>query len=181
MAIENYDKSSLLNKLKQEFEITEFNFGDDASKSHAKQQMLSGMKKEFENTRAAFGIYSAGGSFYLAVLKNTAAMDNAEKNKSDAWKSLDVAVLHKLILEKHLGLDEKRLAAGKNVKYIKDTITAIDDLIAEVDNGKKQAAFFMNPPKLEQINAVADQDERMPQKATYFYPKLYTGFTVNKF
>jgi uncharacterized protein (DUF1015 family) len=38
----------------------------------------------------------------------------------------------------------------------------------------------MNPPKIEQIQKVADAGEKMPQKSTYFYPKMYTGLTVNK-
>jgi uncharacterized protein (DUF1015 family) len=181
MGLDNFDSAGLLEELKEEFQISEFKFNNDSEKQQAKQKTLSGMKEAFEKDIAAFGIYPGGDSFYLAELKDRSAMDEMVKDKSTAWKSLDVAVLHKLILEKHLGLDEKQLAAGKNVKYIKDTSTAIDDLISEVDNKQKQAAFFMNPPKLERIEEVADEGEKMPQKSTYFYPKLYTGFTIDKF
>ena len=99
---------------------------------------------------------------------------------SSAWRSLDVAVLHKLILEGLLGIDEKKLAGESNMEYVKDTPNAIDDSIARVDAGKKQVVFFMNPPKIEQIQKVADAGEKMPQKSTYFYPKMYTGLTINK-
>ena len=89
-----------------------------------------------------------------------------------------MAVLHKLVLEKLLGVDEKRLA--NHIKYVKDTDNAIDESIAEVDRGEQQVAFFMNPPKIEQIRMVAAAGERMPQKSTYFYPKIYTGLAINK-
>lgn len=181
MGLDNFDSAKLLKELEEEFEVIEFKFNNDSEKQQAKQKMLSGMKEAFEKASAAFGIYTGGDSFYLALLKDRSAMDTVVKDKSAAWKSLDVAVLHKLIMEKHLGLDEKQLAAGKNVQYIKDTSTAIDDLIADVDSKHKQAAFFMNPPRLERIEQVADEGEKMPQKSTYFYPKLYTGFTIDKF
>jgi uncharacterized protein (DUF1015 family) len=89
-------------------------------------------------------------------------------------------VLHKLILEKLLGIGEKQLAGGSRLEYIKDADNAIDESIAKVDSGQKQAAFFTNPVKMQQIKMVTDSSEKMPQKSTYFYPKIYTGLTINK-
>ena len=54
------------------------------------------------------------------------------------------------------------------------------ELIEQVDAGDKQIALLMNPPRTEQIQMVADTGEKMPQKSTYFYPKVYTGLTINK-
>ena len=107
-------------------------------------------------------------------------MDAVAPDKSEHWKSLDVAVLHKLIIEKHLGIDEKGLAEGANIEYVKDTGEGIDDSIKQVDKGAKQAALFMNPTKMKQIEMVTATGERMPQKSTFFYPKVYTGLVINK-
>jgi uncharacterized protein (DUF1015 family) len=107
-------------------------------------------------------------------------MDSAAPDMSRFWKSLDVSVLQKLILERLLGIGEKELADGKNIEYIKDTENAIDESIAKVDGGEKQAAFFTNPVKIEQLKMVTAAGEKMPQKSTYFYPKMYTGLTINK-
>jgi uncharacterized protein (DUF1015 family) len=63
---------------------------------------------------------------------------------------------------------------------VKDTPNAIADSIARIDAGQKQAAFFMNPVKMQQLKKVTEAGERMPQKSTYFYPKVYTGLTINK-
>ena len=63
---------------------------------------------------------------------------------------------------------------------MKDTPDAIDQSISQVDAGHKQAAFFMNPVKMQQLIMVTDAGEKMPQKSTYFYPKVYTGLTIQK-
>ena len=99
---------------------------------------------------------------------------------SPAYRSLDVAVLHKLCLEKLLGIDEEVLTKGENLQYVRGTPTAIDDSISQIDATLKQAAFFMNPIKMHQLIHVTDAGERMHQKSTYFYPKMYTGLTINK-
>jgi len=99
---------------------------------------------------------------------------------SSAWRTLDVSILHKLILEKILGIDEEKLAKGENLEYVKDTPNAIEESISQVDAGHKQAAFFMNPIKMQQLKLVTEAGERMPQKSTYFYPKIFTGLTIQK-
>ena len=138
------------------------------------------MKTEFEADRNAFGIYLGDGAFYVAVLRDKKSMDAVSPNMSEHWKSLDVAVLHKLIIEKHLGIGEKGLAEGGNIEYVKDTGDAIDDSINQVDKGAKQAALFVNPTKMKQIELVTAAGERMPQKSTFFFPKVYTGLVINK-
>jgi len=178
--LDNFDMEKLLVELKNNFEIKEFRFISPQTKDDSRQKMLAQMKAEHDGHRSAFGIYAGGSAFYVAVLKDKSAMDVDAPNMSLAWRTLDVSVLHKLILEKLLGIDEEKLAEGQNLKYVKDTPNAVDKSIAEIDAGQKQAAFFMNPPKIQQIQEVADQGERMPQKSTYFYPKIYTGLIINK-
>ncbi|MDD5326725.1 MAG: DUF1015 domain-containing protein [Phycisphaerae bacterium] len=179
--IEAFDSAELIARLKEDFEITEYKFGcqgDD--KANAKQKMLAQMRTEYGRDEIAFGIYNGGNAFYTAVLKNKQAMESVSPNMSVYWRSLDVSVLHKLILEKLLGIDEKQLAAGSRLEYIKDNDNAIDESIAKVDSGQKQAAFFTNTVKMQQIEKVVAAGEKMPQKSTYFYPKVYTGLTINK-
>jgi len=66
------------------------------------------------------------------------------------------------------------------VEYIKDAGNAVDESIAKVDVGRKQVAFFVNPPTMQQLKMVTAAGEKMPQKSTYFYPKMYTGLTANR-
>ncbi len=179
--LENFSFDTLLAGLGKNFKVTEILVNSAQSKTEAKQKMLAAMKAEHRNGRNAFGIYGPNGRFYLAVLKDIRAMDSVAANMSSAWRALDVSVLHKLILEELLGIDEAKLAAGENLQYVKDTPDAVEESIAQVDTGAKQVAFFMNPVTIGQLQKVTDTGERMPQKSTYFYPKVYTGLTINKF
>ena len=79
-----------------------------------------------------------------------------------------------------LGIGEKQLAEATNVRYIKGTDNAAEHSIEEVDAGRCQLAAFLNPTKMRQIQMVTDAHETMPQKATFFYPKVFTGLTINK-
>jgi uncharacterized protein (DUF1015 family) len=51
----------------------------------------------------------------------------------------------------------------------------VEEAVAAVDSGRAQAAFLLRPPTIEQVRAVAERGETMPQKSTYFFPKLTSG------
>ncbi|NIP26285.1 MAG: DUF1015 family protein [Phycisphaerae bacterium] len=178
--LDNFELDKLIVALEENFEITEFEFDSSQTKIEAKQKMLGRMKAEHDEDKNALGIYGGSNAFYTAVLKDKQVMDSVASNMSSGWKSLNVSVLHKLVLEKLLGIGEKELARGGNVEYIKDAGSAVDESIAKVDTGEKQVAFLVNPPKMVQLKMVTDVGEKMPQKSTYFYPKVYTGLTINK-
>jgi uncharacterized protein (DUF1015 family) len=178
--LENFSIKKLITDLKENFEITEHLFDSDTVKAEARRKMLAQMKTECGKDKNAFGIYGGNKAFYIAVLKDKRAIDSVSPNTSSAWKLLDVSVLHKLILEKLLGIDDKQLASGAKLEYVKDTDNAINELIAKVDKGQSQAAFFLNPVKMEQLKMVTDAGEKMPQKSTYFYPKMHSGLVINK-
>ena len=178
--LENFDTKKLIEELGERFRITRFEFDSAQTKERAEQDMLEQMRAEHDKDESAFGIYGSDNAFYMAVLKDKCMMDSVVPDMSPAWKTLDVSILHKLILEELLGIDQERLAEGENLQYVKDTPNAIADSIARIDAGQKQAAFFMNPVKMQQLKMVTEAGERMPQKSTYFYPKVYTGLTINK-
>jgi uncharacterized protein (DUF1015 family) len=178
--LDNFQFGELIEALKENFDITEFRFQTPAAKAEAREKMSAMMETLYDEDRNAFGIYGGYDAFYVAVLKDGHAMDLVASGMSNAWKSLNVSVLHKLALEKLLGIGEKELAEGGHIEYIKDTGSAIDELIAKVDTGAKQIAFFVNPPKMQQLVMVTDAGEKMPQKSTYFYPKMNTGLTISK-
>jgi len=179
--LQNFDLPTFLQQLREDFDVTDYPFDSQQAKALAEQKMLDHLRAEHQKNRNAFGIYSKAGAFHLAVLRNKCIMDSVIPNKSRAWRALDVAVLHKLILEKLLAIDEEKLAEGTNLEYVKDTPNAVQQSIRRVDTGEVQIAFFMNPLKLQQLKRVTDAGERMPQKSTYFYPKIYSGLTINKF
>lgn len=97
-----------------------------------------------------------------------------EGSQSRAWKSLDVTVLHVLILEKLLGIAMGDLATTDKVAYTRDSLEACD----KVNSGEAQAAFLMARPSVREIEAVSLAREKMPQKSTFFYPKLLSGLVM---
>ncbi len=122
-----------------------------------------------------YGLY-LGGEFTLMVLKDEAdAAKLMRPDASDDWKRLDVSIIH-AILEHLLGIDKKKLEEETNVAYERYA----DLAVKMVDEGRYQMAIFLNPTKAWQVAKIAENGERMPQKSTDFYPKLYTGLVINK-
>ena len=91
-----------------------------------------------------------------------------------AVQRLDVSLLHGLVLEKVLGITKDAQAAQTNLRYVKDTQKTLDQIGA----GEGQVGLLMSAPTLEQVKHVADLGEVMPQKSTYFFPKLASGLVL---
>lgn len=125
--------------------------------------------------KTAFIMAAPGGEFYLLTLKNREAMSPLSQEHCEAWRELDVSVLQVLVLQDLLGLDREKMAGQTNLTYTREVVTAIDAL----QNGSGQLAFLLNPTRVEQITAVASAGDKMPQKSTYFHPKLLTGLIIN--
>ena len=124
--------------------------------------------------KKAFGFYTGGEEATLLTLKDEAVMDALLPELSEASRRLDVTVLHTLILEQRLHIDKANMAAQRNLTYTRST----EEALKSVNRGESQCAFLLNPTRVEEIGAVAAAGEKMPQKSTYFYPKLITGLTM---
>ncbi|MHB8845214.1 MAG: DUF1015 domain-containing protein [Nitrospirota bacterium] len=124
----------------------------------------------------AFGMRVKGEhSYYLLTLRNEQDMDAVIPGRSPAYRHLDVSILHHLIIDRLLGIKMDTHKLGLNIEYIKDA----DDAVNRVADGSVEIIFLMNPTKVTEVRDVAAVGERMPQKATYFYPKLLSGLVVN--
>lgn len=173
--LEIFDKEKLLEEIKQYFDLEGFDNKDD---------MFNLMDKMFIEKRHSFGLFMDDGKFYAFTLKDANIMDSLLSDKSPELRSLDVAILHTLVLDKMLGIDKEKLLQGTMkgggfVSYIKGIGDAVDESIKTV-KGSSQAVFFMNPTRVEEVEAVSNNFECMPQKSTFFHPKIWTGFTINK-
>jgi uncharacterized protein (DUF1015 family) len=98
-----------------------------------------------------------------------------QSSHSTAWNELDVAVVHTLLLKDLLGISQQDVTAGKHIRYTRDAQEAFQ----AVKTGEAQGALLLNATQVSQICDVAQADDRMPQKSTYFYPKLITGLVIN--
>ncbi|HEY5382055.1 MAG TPA: DUF1015 domain-containing protein [Acidobacteriaceae bacterium] len=95
-------------------------------------------------------------------------------NLSPRQAALDVTQLHKVAIEKLLGLDEETVRAGNNIRYYREA----GESIARVASGKADVAFLIKPVTLDQMKDISLNLEVMPQKSTDFYPKLLSGLAM---
>jgi uncharacterized protein (DUF1015 family) len=114
------------------------------------------------------------GGFRLR-LEDTARLDEALAGRSDAYRSLDAAILEELVLKGILGMSAEDIAAKRGIGYT----PSIDEALSMLDAGDYQAAFLLRPTPVDQVRAVAAAGETMPPKSTYFFPKLLTGIVFN--
>lgn len=99
----------------------------------------------------------------------------AQSGHSEAWNTLDVAIAQMLILEDLLGISQQAMTAAQYVRFTSEANMALQ----EVREGRSQAALLLNATPQRQVCDVAQADDRMPQKSTYYYPKLGTGLVIN--
>ncbi len=174
--LEDFSVERLFEGIGEYFDIKSFDNKDD---------MFRLMEEKFRRGEHAFGLFVNDGKFYTLVLRDESVMDEVLPDKSRELRRLDVSILHSLILDRVLGIDKEKLAQGSMsgrggyVVYIKGIGNAVDEAIAAVRSGA-QAVFFMNPTRVEEVEAVSKNFEVMPQKSTFFQPKVWTGFTINK-
>jgi uncharacterized protein (DUF1015 family) len=133
-------------------------------------------KMREERERHVFGFYAGAGKFYLLRMNLSARKDPLLLKHSEAYRELDVSILHSLLLERYLGIDEGKLEAQTNIDYMRER----ESCIRLIDDSKYQAAFFLNPTTAEQMQRIASSGERMPQKSTDFFPKLLSGLVFMK-
>jgi len=123
-------------------------------------------------TEHVLGIYKDK-KYWLLRLKNIKLLDRMIVDKSIGFRSLDVSILNYIVLKKILGVNlenKEKLIFSPNR----------EELIELVNNEPSLVAFFLNPVKIQQIISLALNNEKMPAKTTYFYPKVLSGLVMNK-
>jgi uncharacterized protein (DUF1015 family) len=112
---------------------------------------------------------------YRLRLASNPALDQALAGRSEAYRTLDAAILEELVLKGILGMSAGDIAAKRGIGYT----PSIDAARAKLEAGDYQAAFLLRPTPIEQVREVAAAGETMPPKSTYFFPKLLTGLVFN--
>lgn len=156
-------ESELIEKLSKYFEIIECRDLSD----------LMGRLDEKASESYYYGFFGGEKYVLLRPLSEVSLRGLIDPSKKEEWKDLDVSVLHAAVFSKILSLKE----AEGTITYVKDA----EDGVSLVGSGTHSCVFYMNPTKMDQLKKVAEAGEVMPQKSTYFYPKLLTGLVINKF
>ena len=115
-----------------------------------------------------------GRKYWLLTLADEAAMQQAAPKQSAAWRELDVAVLHTLVIDHVLGISLDRVAGEQHISYHRDAREA-EQL---VKTGDANCCFFLRATQPLQVCEVARAGDVMPQKSTDFYPKMLSGLAM---
>ncbi len=109
---------------------------------------------------------------YTLTLRDPGVMDSAvTAPHCAAWRRLDVSILQTLVLDRCLGIGWQDLAHTPDVAYTRDEAEAV----AKVADGTYQLACLLQNPQVTEVRDVASAGDKMPQKSTFFYPKLWSG------
>jgi len=161
--------NNCLIELKKYFTIEEKKFDKKDAKTLSKK-IIEDIKTKDKHK---FALYTKD-KYIVLTLKNEKTMDDFAPDRSKTWRTLDVSILHKVVLEHAMGINQDNLE--DHVKY-----TRVDEeAIKYVNQGKYDFSFFMNATKINELKAIADSGEHMPQKSTYFLPKMLSGLVAYK-
>lgn len=143
-------------------------------KKEDEKSMIKDLQENKE--KHAFGMYvRENDSYYLLILKDD-KLKEAKEICGFQYK-LDITLLHKLILERILKITGEDLKRQTKFHYVKGSE---EETLKELKNKKYQFGFFLNPTKLSQVIELTKHNELLPQKSTFFYPKVYSGLVIYK-
>jgi uncharacterized protein (DUF1015 family) len=169
-SLQGFTAAGLLEKARELFIV------DKIENGVAKPQLIRKAVTDTENHQPAFAVVFPGEShawrFTLDPQSNSMVLGLASKTIA----KLDVTLLHSLVLERILGITPAAQEAQTNLRYVKDTAKAI----AEAGKPGTQAVFLMTPSGVDKVKQVCDGGEIMPQKSTYFFPKIASGLVINR-
>jgi len=139
--------------LEAEFELKEFDKPDILA------QAVEDSKRE------AFGLW--------IPKRNTCLLATRKKHEPSAnpMDDLPVYIVQEHVLKTLLGYTPDMIDNKVNIEYVKGT----DQTKAAMSTGDYQACFFVKPPTVQQVMAIAQTGHKMPHKSTYFYPKIWSG------
>ncbi len=166
--LSEFDAEKIINECRNYFTVAE---------APDEGRMQAALNKAYDEGKKAFALYVGAGKCFVMTLKDETAVKKLLPDMSDAYCGLDVSVLHSLVLERIFGIDKENMANQKNLGYTRSR----EEALRAVDMDGADCSFILNPTKVSEIRDVAAAGEKMPQKSTYFYPKLITGLVMNRF
>ncbi len=165
------DREKILNKLSKYFTIK------TCSRKQGKidyKKLSESIKEQLETPSQHQFAMVFKDAYYIFTLKDESVMDAFAKEQSKTWRTLDVSILHKIIIEHVLGISQDTLE--DHIKYTRDD----EEAIRFIDEGSFSFSFMLNATKIDELKAIAEAGEHMPQKSTYFLPKMLSGLVMYK-
>ncbi|HEX9290653.1 MAG TPA: DUF1015 domain-containing protein [Anaeromyxobacteraceae bacterium] len=121
-------------------------------------------------------VSASDGKGRILTLRDDADLSGVPLPSNVTVRDLDVTALHTIVFQHLLGLSPRSQEMGENVRYEMDA----GEVVTRTLSGEYQLGFLVNPTPMWQVQAVAESGETMPQKSTFFYPKLASGLVMRK-
>ncbi|HEV2417510.1 MAG TPA: DUF1015 domain-containing protein [Terriglobia bacterium] len=170
-SLRGFDWAKFASEAKATFEWTELDATSAlANSGKVLQDQLAAAGRKLPSVAA----YAGNGKLALLSLRPEFNLAQALPDLSEKQRHLDVIILHRLLIERDLGISLEDVKQEKNLRYYR----ALPEAVGEVDAGKAQICFLMNPTPIEAVRDIAFAGQVMPQKSTDFYPKLLSGLTI---
>ena len=164
--VSGLDQKAFKKELEEAFDVSVYKRNDSSLEA------LRLKIKEESKHGPSFGcVFPKQNDVLIASLKKGSDLKKCGLGDEEVLYALDVHVLHTLVLEKILGIDKKAQEAKTNIYYIRK----LGDALNRTDDGEGQVCFIMNDSPVQQMVDVSDKGLVMPQKSTFFYPKVATG------
>jgi uncharacterized protein (DUF1015 family) len=169
-----WDPDSLLRQAQAFFHVSSYEDSETGENAWQAALEAGNGRKEIP-----IGFYYHGAQrFYLLQAKpDKTASYLADQGFPELFHHLHLVVLDQVILKHLLGLSEAFLADEENIHFKHNLSEALSVIRAR----DYEAAFLINPTRIEQVQAVASAGLVMPHKSTYFYPKVGSGMIIHPF
>jgi len=159
--LKEFEPDSFLNNIQEHFSVKKFG---PASNSGSVLSDFMNRLQEKNREQLSIGLCTKDNLYELDL-----------KTPDDENKH-DVDILQKYVLEETLGITTEEVRKGEFLTYTRSEEEALNLVL----DGEAQASFILTPSSKEQIMKTAQQGEKLPQKSTFFYPKLVSGLILNK-
>lgn len=170
--LHGFQTETFLTRLRHYFEIETASFPLETRDGRLAARDALAARGRQQHT---LGFYFGGSELHFLTLRDDQVMDQFFEPKAPkVLRLLDVSVLHRLVLEDLLNLTPG--GDPGEVSYVR----SLDEVFAEVQAGGSQLAVLMNPTCMKDVRDVANAGEKMPQKSSYFDPKLLSGLVFQK-
>lgn len=154
-----FNPNPILNQLREFFEVTEVTF--DRMPIYARLQQ----------TPRTYGFVIGSLQFLLRLRDEIDPLTDIDLSLPDSVKALDYTILHYFVFEKVFGVPYDQQRMTNNVQYLKDAGLALKQAVTY----RHRLAFIMPGTTMVQMMDVCKSGALMPQKSTYFYPKVVCG------
>jgi uncharacterized protein (DUF1015 family) len=141
------------------------------------EKLLINMEK-FKTDKGFLGLFHKPSNIGLLLEFNAwELLKNDKEDKIKALDELDTNILHKFLLKDTFGIDTSNQEDLENLAYLRGNNSPLEMLAKE----EYDVVCFVNPPSLDDVFTIAESGEVMPQKSTFFFPKVYSGLVTRNF